>query len=352
MSPLRIDGPLEVRLLADGARGRAHVVRLPVAVQRGFVALATAFGLLLLAGLATAPSTISSLWLSREYDVQVGRRQQLGDRLQALVDQLDELRRQGAAIARRLERIEAIYELPDAGDARPPAASEAGPLPESIFASAIAHGHRLESALARDLGLARQRLETVAAFERGHADLVAAVPVRSPLAGAAWVRTSGFGSRRSPFTRELELHAGLDLAAPIGTPVLAPAAGVVTFAGPVEADRRSDWWRMGRMVVVRHGDHFLTLYGHCDELAVRDGQRVAAGDRLATVGETGWTTAPHLHYEIRRHRPSGEWQAVDPLDYALGWAGEEELAAARPRPASDAALGSAPAPPLLPAFLR
>ena len=102
--------------------------------------------------------------------------------------------------------------------------------------------------------------------------------------------------------------------------------------------------------MVRHGDRFLTLYGHCDELLVRAGQRVAAGDRLATVGETGWTTAPHLHYEIRRLRPSGEWEAVDPLDYALSLTADDELPPERRRPAVDSGLG--PAPVLLPTFLR
>lgn len=350
MTAPRIRGPLEIRLLADGARGRARVLRLPAAAQRALAALGVAFGLLLLAGLATAPSTLSSLLLSREYAVQATRRLQLGERLKALVDRLGELRRRGASISGRLERIQTIYEIPDAAAARPATVHAAGAAPDSIFASTITHGNRLEAALARDLDLARQRLEAVAAFERGHPELVATVPARTPLAGSTWVLTSGYGPRRSLFTRELELHSGLDLAAPIGTPVLSPTAGVVTFAGPVEADRRSDWWRMGRMVVVRHGDQFVTLYGHCEELLVRAGQRVAAGDRLATVGETGWTTAPHLHYEIRRRRPSGEWEAVDPLDYALGLALDDELPSGRRRPAADSGLATAPT--LLPSFLR
>ena len=350
MAPVRIRGPLEIRLLADGARGRARVLHLSAAAQRVLLAFGIAFGLLFLAGLATAPSSVSSLLLSREYSAQSTRRLQLGERLQALVDRLEELRRVGASMSGRLERILTIYEIPNAAAAGPALVPAAGATPDSIFASTITHGNRLEAALVRDLDLARQRLEVIAAFERSHPDLVATVPARAPLPGSAWVLSSGFGPRRSLFTRELELHAGLDLAAPIGTPVLAPTAGVVTFAGPVEADRRSDWWRMGRMVVVRHGDRFLTLYGHCDELLVRAGQRVAAGDRLATVGETGWTTAPHLHYEIRRLRPSGEWEAVDPLDYALSLTADDELPPERRRPAVDSGLG--PAPVLLPTFLR
>ena len=350
MAAPRLRGSLEIRLLTDGARGRTRVVRLPPAAQRAFAALALAFALLFAAGLAAAPSTLSSLFLARAYGVQASRRLQLGERLQALVDRLEQTRQRGALLAERLARIQGIYEIAEAGAGGvPPAPSPTGPPPDSIFASTIAHGNRLETALARDLELARRRLEAIAAFERSQPELVATIPARPPLAGSSWVRTSAFGPRRSLFTHELEPHAGLDLAAPVGTPILAPAAGRVSFAGPVEADRRSDWWRMGRMVVVRHGDRFLTLYGHCERLLVRAGQRGAAGDPLATVGETGWATAPHLHYEIRRRRPSGNWEAVDPLDYAWGLSGGEPPAA-RSRPPADAGSGEAPA--LLPAFLR
>ncbi len=128
--------------------------------------------------------------------------------------------------------------------------------------------------------------------------------------------TSAFGSRRSPYTRAMEFHSGIDLAAPAGTPIFAPVAGVVVWAGAVEADRRSDWWRLGQTVVIASGDSFRT---HLRTLRADPGparQRVAAGDPIATVGETGWTTAPHLHYEIRRRTASG-WTAVDPRDYLL-----------------------------------
>lgn len=350
MASRLIQGPLEVRLLSDAARGRSHSFRLGERAQRWLVLLAVAYALLLAGGLATAPPVVSSLLLQRDYEARASRRLQLGERLQALVDRLEEMRRQGALLAQRLARIEAIYEIAEPGGGAPVGAGRlSGAAFDTIFASTIAHGDRQATALARDLDLVRQRLETVAAFEREHADLVAAIPARPPLGGSSYVRTSGFGPRRSPFTRELELHAGLDLAAPIGTPIVAPAAGTVTFAGPVEADERSEWWRFGRLVVVRHGDRFLTLYGHCDQILVHAGQRVEAGAQLATVGETGWTTAPHLHYEIRRHRAAGEWQAVDPLDYAFGLAGEEEIPARR-RPPGNPSVGGAPA--LLPAFLR
>jgi murein DD-endopeptidase MepM/ murein hydrolase activator NlpD len=106
------------------------------------------------------------------------------------------------------------------------------------------------------------------------------------------------------------------------------------------------------VVVLRHGDRYLTLFGHCAEIGVRRGQKVAAGETIATVGDTGWTTAPHLHYELRRRSPAGDWLAVDPLAYAF-WSApplEEGPPAAADAPARVGA--AAEAQPLPRAFLR
>jgi murein DD-endopeptidase MepM/ murein hydrolase activator NlpD len=78
--------------------------------------------------------------------------------------------------------------------------------------------------------------------------------------------------------------------------------------------------------VLRHGDRFVTLYGHLDEIRVRRGQRVKQGDVLGAVGNTGWSTSPHLHYEVRR-KEDGEFRPVDPRIYILDhqWRDEERL---------------------------
>jgi murein DD-endopeptidase MepM/ murein hydrolase activator NlpD len=172
------------------------------------------------------------------------------------------------------------------------------------------------------------------------------LPVRSPLGSDDVVLSSGFGPRRSPYTRELEFHSGIDFAAPRGTPVLAPADGVVAWTGVMSANPRSDWWRLGRTIVVRHGDRIRTLYGHLDAIEVRPGQKVRVGARLGRVGETGWTTAPHLHYEIRRLE-NGEWAPADPRQFLLA------LPAPDTRGLPESREGGAPLPAPLPrAFLR
>ncbi len=102
--------------------------------------------------------------------------------------------------------------------------------------------------------------------------------------------TSGFGYRRDPFTGRIKFHEGLDISAPTGTPVYAPADGVVTFVG-----MRNGY---GLTVEIKHGDRYITRYAHLSESLVRVGQRVQRGDMIARVGNSGRSTGPHLHYEV------------------------------------------------------
>jgi murein DD-endopeptidase MepM/ murein hydrolase activator NlpD len=96
--------------------------------------------------------------------------------------------------------------------------------------------------------------------------------------------TSGFGYRWGA------LHGGVDLAAPIGTPICAASDGVVIDAGPTAG--------YGAWVKIRHSDGTVTLYGHVNTWNVQVGQRVMAGDQIATVGNRGNSTGPHLHFEV------------------------------------------------------
>jgi murein DD-endopeptidase MepM/ murein hydrolase activator NlpD len=118
--------------------------------------------------------------------------------------------------------------------------------------------------------------------------LYASTPSVWPVRG--WV-TSSFGNRISPLTGELQFHAGIDITAEIGTPVVAPADGVVIKAG-FEAG-------YGNMVELSHGYGLKTVFGHNSRLNVKPGQHVQRGDIVAYVGDTGSSTGPHLHYEVR-----------------------------------------------------
>lgn len=116
----------------------------------------------------------------------------------------------------------------------------------------------------------------------------AAWPVYAPL--AAYALTSSFGERWHPILGGYRNHSGIDLAAPIGTPVYAPSDGIVRFAQ----------WNggYGLFVVLDHGGGLMTRYGHLSRVTVVPGQTVRAGELLAYVGSSGLSTGPHLHYEI------------------------------------------------------
>jgi murein DD-endopeptidase MepM/ murein hydrolase activator NlpD len=118
--------------------------------------------------------------------------------------------------------------------------------------------------------------------------LFASTPSVWPVRG--WV-TSPFGKRTSPFTGILAFHEGMDIAAQTGTPVMAPADGVVIRAGFGTG--------YGNMVEISHGYGIKTIYGHNSRLNVKAGQRVKRGDVISYVGDSGSSTGPHLHYEVR-----------------------------------------------------
>jgi murein DD-endopeptidase MepM/ murein hydrolase activator NlpD len=118
--------------------------------------------------------------------------------------------------------------------------------------------------------------------------LYASTPSVWPVRG--WV-TSPFGKRISPFTGIPTFHEGLDIAAQTGMPVVAPADGVVIKAGFGPG--------YGNMVEISHGYGIKTVFGHNSRLNVKVGQQVKRGDVISYVGDTGSSTGPHLHYEVR-----------------------------------------------------
>ncbi|MEO7794411.1 MAG: M23 family metallopeptidase [Thermoanaerobaculia bacterium] len=338
---------VELHLHPRNARGRIRTLRLSRRGRRFGLVVLAAYLAFVTGGLLLAPRTISNQLLQREYRLRVARRQQLGERLQALVERFAEVGGQGRSLRERIDRIARVYDMPPLADgSRREYPVRPAELPVTIFASALAEGNRLETTLRHDLDHTDRALAALEAFESARQDWVKQVPTRSPLRGEDVVLTSAFGTRRSPYTRAMEFHSGIDLAAPAGTRVFAPAAGVVVWTGAVEADRRNDWWRLGQTVVIANGDTFRTLFGHCQEIFVRPGMHIAAGDPIATVGDTGWTTGPHLHYEIRRRTASG-WTAVDPRDYLLDRPLEEH-----DRPAVGRSANGLEAQPLPPQFLR
>ncbi|MBF0315773.1 MAG: M23 family metallopeptidase [Oligoflexia bacterium] len=125
----------------------------------------------------------------------------------------------------------------------------------------------------------------------------------SILPSVGWL-TSFYGVRQSPYAGRPKIHEGLDLGARTGTPIVASADGVVIYSGHRPG--------LGKYVQIDHGYGLETVYGHCNRLFVTYGQKVSRGDVIAEVGNTGLSTGPHLHYEVRVNGI-----AVDPLYFVL-----------------------------------
>lgn len=117
--------------------------------------------------------------------------------------------------------------------------------------------------------------------------------------------SSSYGWRSDPFTGGSRFHAGIDIAAPEGTPVYLPQPGTVVYAGRYAG--------YGNVVVIHHLSTLYTIYGHNSVLYVHPGERLQRGAVLARVGSTGRSTGPHLHFEVRF---KGTY--LNPFDY-LAW---------------------------------
>jgi murein DD-endopeptidase MepM/ murein hydrolase activator NlpD len=132
-------------------------------------------------------------------------------------------------------------------------------------------------------------------------EVLASTPSIWPLRGYL---SASFGNRIDPFTGMRDFHPGIDISVPRGTRVTAPADGVVVFCGTKGG--------YGNIIAIDHGYGTVTRYGHLDGFNVRPGQRVKRGDVIGFSGNTGRSTAPHLHYEVWVHD-----QMRNPIEYIL-----------------------------------
>jgi murein DD-endopeptidase MepM/ murein hydrolase activator NlpD len=130
-------------------------------------------------------------------------------------------------------------------------------------------------------------------------ELLAATPNLMPVEG--WF-SHGYGWRKDPFTGDREFHRGMDIVAQAGTPIIAPADGVVSRGGRFP--------QLGNSVDLAHGYGYVTRYAHMSEIKVKAGDRVRRGEVIGRVGSTGRSTGPHLHYEVFR-----DGKRVNPWKY-------------------------------------
>ncbi|HPM31588.1 MAG TPA: peptidoglycan DD-metalloendopeptidase family protein [Chryseolinea sp.] len=158
--------------------------------------------------------------------------------------------------------------------------------------------------LRRKLYIESKSQDEVVKLAENKEKLFAAIPAIQPISNKQLVAlASGFGWRTHPIYKVKKLHTGIDFAAAIGTPIYATADGTI-------ASVEVKFSGYGKMVEIDHGFGYHTRYAHMHEFNVRSGQRIKRGDLIGYVGNTGLSTAPHLHYEVLIN--GGQ---VDPVHY-------------------------------------
>jgi murein DD-endopeptidase MepM/ murein hydrolase activator NlpD len=225
---------------------------------------------------------------------------ELNGRLATLADTLTRISQRDARI-RVLANLEPI-------DPQVQAAGIGGPS-ANLGLMGVTGMARRSAEIRIDLGALIRRANLLASSFREAADSLAyhsarlaATPSIMPTQG--WLSSAFSSMRAHPILHTARPHEGIDVSAPMGSPIEAPAAGVVTDAG----------WEAGygNKIVINHGFGIVTKFAHASKLLVRSGQRVSRGQRIALVGNSGLATGPHLHYEVHvKGRP------VNPLKYVL-----------------------------------
>jgi murein DD-endopeptidase MepM/ murein hydrolase activator NlpD len=238
-------------------------------------------------------------------DIQDPEGRALVGRVGLLASRLSRLESEAAALARRLgiaPETRLLEPQKVTGPAGGPLLQFAavGTLP-AAFEAADDHGTGLSSAEMRLFAL-ESALGQLADSAAGQVMQTMAFPSRVPVAGEGVGISSAYGLRHDPFTGQLARHAGLDIPAPRGTPILASGGGRVVSAGYRGA--------YGQTVVIDHGNGLSTLYGHASKLLVRVGDVVMPQQEIALVGSTGRSSGPHLHFEVIR-----DGRRVDPGPY-------------------------------------
>jgi murein DD-endopeptidase MepM/ murein hydrolase activator NlpD len=274
------------------------VLRLLAGAMGGVIVMA------LLAGYATISHTTDLSRTAKLQQENASLAREIGElhgRLATLADTL-------TRISQRDARIRVLANL-DPIDPQVQAAGIGGPASPELALAGISGTRRRTAEIRVDLGALIRRANLLASSFKEAADSLAlhtarlaATPSIMPTQG--WLSSAFSSMRTHPILHMARPHEGIDVSAPMGSPIEAPAAGVVTDAG----------WETGygNTITIDHGFGIVTKFAHASKLFVRNGQRVSRGQRIALVGNSGLATGPHLHYEVHVNgRP------VDPLKYVL-----------------------------------
>jgi murein DD-endopeptidase MepM/ murein hydrolase activator NlpD len=281
----------------------SRVIELSYGLIKGAcVALVAVAGCALLVGYATVSRRVDLSRAARLERENAKLAQALGDihgRLSTLTDTLAEISKRDARIRvlANLEPIDPQVLAAGIGGPVAPVSEDAGPLER----------HTLDvrvdvNALIRRANLLASSFRVAADSLASHTDRLAATPSIMPTEG--WLSSAFQAMRDHPILHVARPHEGIDVSAPSGSPIEAPAAGRVISAG----------WEQGygNTLEIDHGYGITTRYAHASRLLVKKGDRVKRGQRIALVGNSGLATGPHLHYEVHVNG-----KPVNPLRYVM-----------------------------------
>jgi murein DD-endopeptidase MepM/ murein hydrolase activator NlpD len=295
-------------MLVPHGSGSSRAVEVSQAVVKTLLGLGGAIGILVvvlgIAAVVRGVNITRNRALEGENQVLAGEIQRMRGRLANLTDTITAIDQREQQL-RRLANLEPLDSGVQQGGIGGPAGT--GPERDSL-APLGPHGQEALAArldvdlLIRRADVLAQSMSTAYDSLSSHQKRFAATPSIMPTKG--WLSSAFAAERVHPLLHIARPHEGIDVSAPLGTAIEAPAAGVVIDA------RWEDGY--GNLLAIDHGYGLMTRYAHCSKILVVRGQRVKRGDKIALVGATGLATGPHLHYEV--------WvngKPVDPMKFVL-----------------------------------
>ena len=283
-------------ILVSGAKGRArtitadwrHACAASLLVGALFIAFTLLFNFVTLRWAAAVQHPwLQTIVLADQREEARRTQEKVQGHLNAMAVRVGELQAQVMrldGLGERLARVAGLkpQELPSL-------AGVGGPAPSSARSFSVQEFTALVDKLARDVENRGDQLGVLEALLVQTSTNRKFLPSLKPVA-EAW-HSSNFGRRIDPFSGQDSFHEGVDFPAEAGTPIVAAASGKVLFAG---------WHaQYGKMLEIDHGGGLVSRYAHASELAAAEGELVVRGQRVGSVGSTGRSTGPHLHFEVR-----------------------------------------------------
>ena len=266
----------------------------------GFLAGAIVTALIIVAIAFQVIDSPKEMLMRQENERIKGDYRLLNNKVKSIQQQMVELEKRDNHIYREIFEANPV---PDSGRAKRMEKQQEAQLAESMEDNELAYSiaATLDKMMNRIAFQKKSYLE-IESMVKDKEKMLAATPAIQPVSNKDLSRVaSGFGYRIDPVYKTVKMHAGLDFAAPQGTPIYATADGVVRLAGNTGNG-------YGNHVIINHGYGYETLYGHQYRIKAKVGQKIKRGELIGWVGSTGKSTGPHLHYEVRKNK-----RHIDPI---------------------------------------